>query len=299
MTTHPGDPVAPTRIYRGNITDSRIWEQYSPRSSDIVVSTPHKSGTTWMQAIVSLLLSGDPEVDARPSINAPWFDSKLSDMATVLKTLEAQTKRRHVKTHTPLNGVPMWDALRYITVYRHPIDVHFSARKHVANYTPEIAAARGIGVHNFPEDPRESFRIFLATDDHEDHGTLKLIVKHYLATLGATHRPNVLRLHYADMTRDLNGAVQKVAKHIGVSHPPEVMDKLVEAARFDSMKKNADRFAIAQGRGVWRDDAGFFDSATSNKWEGILTEEDLAAYDSAIDTLLSPAQRRWLEFGSV
>jgi hypothetical protein len=193
----------------------------------------------------------------------------------------------------------MWDALRYITVYRHPIDVHFSARKHVANYTPEIAAERGISKDNFPDDPRESFRIFLAREDDEDHGSLKLIVKHYLATLEAERRPNLLRLHYADMTRDLADAMQKVALHIGVSHPRDVMDTLVEAARFNSMKKNADRFALAQGKGVWRNDAGFFDSATSNKWDGILTDEDLAAYDKAIDALLSPEQRHWLEWGSV
>lgn len=299
MTTHPGDPVPPTRIYRRNITDSRLWEHFVPRSSDVIVSTPPKSGTTWMQGVLALLFSGDPGVDAKPTINAPWFDARLSDTAALLQVLEAQTNRRQIKTHTPLDGVPMWDALRYITVYRHPIDVHFSARKHVANYTPEIAAERGISKDNFPDDPRESFRIFLARENDEDHGSLKLIVKHYLATLEAERRPNLLRLHYADMTRDLADAMQKVAQHIGVSHPRDVMDTLVEAARFNSMKKNADRFALAQGKGVWRNDAGFFDSATSNKWDGILTDEDLAAYDKAIDALLSPEQRHWLEWGSV
>jgi hypothetical protein len=37
---------------------------------------------------------------------------------------------------------------------------------------------------------------------------------------------------------------------------------------------------------------------TSNKWEGVLTEDDLAIYDVAISELLEPDQRNWLEWGS-
>jgi aryl sulfotransferase len=75
-----------------------------PRGDDIVVSTPAKSGTTWGQAIVVLLLSGDPETHADPSTNAPWIDSLGREVDEVPGRLEAQTKRRQVKTHTPLTA---------------------------------------------------------------------------------------------------------------------------------------------------------------------------------------------------
>lgn len=299
MTTAPGAPIAPERIYEGTITDSRKWEQYVARKGDVIVSTPPKSGTTWTQGILALLISGDPEVDANPSVNAPWFGTNFSNTPEVLDTLAAQTSQRHVKTHTPLDGVPYWNKLSYICVYRHPIDVYFSARKHVANYSDEVAEERLADPEQFCENPREGFRVFLTSDRHEDHGTLKLIVRHYLECLKREPRENLLRLHYADMTRDLSAQMARVAKHIGISHTPAVMEQLVEAATFKNMKANAGKFALAQGRGVWRNDSGFFDSATSNKWDGVLTEDDLAAYDAAISDMLTPDQRKWLEWGSV
>ncbi len=292
-------PTLPTTTYSGALTDSRKWDAYLPRGGDIIVCTPPKSGTTWTQAILALLISGDPKVDANPSVNAPWFDIRMNDTNEVVARLEGQTCQRQVKTHTPLDGIPIWDELRYISVYRHPIDVHFSARKHIFNYKPEAAQAMGLSYESFPEDPRESFRIFLENENFEDLGSLKGVVTHYLRCLEREPRENLIRLHYADMTRDLAAHVERIAAHVGISLPHAVMETLVDAARFGNMKANADRFTLASGKGVWRDASGFFDSATSNKWEGVLTEDDLAAYDRTISELLSPAQRKWLEWGSI
>jgi len=291
------DPILPRTHYVGLLTESRRWQHYRPRAGDVVVSTPPKSGTTWTQGILFLLMSGDPSVKAEPSRNAPWFDNKLNDLDDVLAGFEAQTTRRHVKTHTPLDGIPIWEELRYITVYRHPIDVHFSARKHVANYRPDYAEDMGVDRSLYPDDPRESFRIFCELA-WEEHGALRSVVNHYLQCLQMEPRENLLRLHYADMTRDLAGKMARVADHIGVAHPPEVMQDLVKAATFGNMKANADRFALAAGQEFWRSDAGFFDSATSNKWEGVLTRDDLAFYDQVISGLLDPDARRWLEWGA-
>lgn len=283
-------PEPAQRDYVDTLTDSTRWGAFSPRSGDIVVSTPPKSGTTWTQGILALLISGDPAVDAQTSMKSPWIDINIRDVAEVMARLEAQDHRRHVKTHTPFGGIPVWEELRYITVYRHPIDVHFSFRKHAANMKREL----GAGLTS--EDPSESFRIFLE-GEHKEEASLFSIVEHYRGTLEREPRENLIRLHYADMLRDLTGAVARIAGHVGISHPPEVMAALVEAATFDSMKANANRFTPSAGQDFWRDDAAFFDSATSNKWEAKLTEADLAAYDARISTLLDPAERAWLEWG--
>ena len=76
------------------------------------------------------------------------------------------------------------------------------------------------------------------------------------------------------------------------------MAAITRAATFASMKANAGRFTPSAGQRFWKADAGFFDSATSNKWEGQLTEADLAAYGAKVDAMLLPEERAWLEWGS-
>lgn len=284
----PAEPAS--RIFRDPINDSSRWQDFRPREGDIVVCTPPKSGTTWMQGILAMLISGDPGVDAQTSTKSPWIDIAVRPFDEVMERLDAQDHRRQVKSHSPFDCIPYWDALRYITVYRHPIDVHFSSRKHMANI------AHDVGLDPMPEDPRESFQAFLVND--RDHLGLPLILDHFRATLARKERGNLICLHYADMLHDLPGAVAQIAKHTGIRHAPDLMDAIADAARFDSMRANAARFTPSAGHAFWRNDTGFFDSASCNKWEGILTEDDLAAYGDVVDAVLSPAERRWLEWGS-
>ncbi|MFT6674025.1 MAG: aryl sulfotransferase [Sulfitobacter sp.] len=281
---------SPTRIYRDRLTDSTRWQAFRPRVGDIVVSTPPKSGTTWVQAILALLISGDPQVNAQPSINAPWIDISAREVAEVITRLEAQRGRRQVKSHTPFDGLPIWEDLRYICVYRHPIDVHFSFRRHAANL-----AQAGRGVY-FPADPIQSFHGFL-NDDSFDAASLQMICDHYRSALDLAGQENLLCLHYADMCRDPAAAVHRIAGHIGVSHPGALMEQLIQAASFTNMKANAGRFAPGAGVGFWRDDAGFFDTASSGKWHGVLSESDLAQYRARLAGLLNRDEQRWLEQG--
>lgn len=284
-------PEPAQRAYGEAITDSTRWAAFVPRVGDIVVSTPAKSGTTWTQSILALLISGDPLVDAQISMKSPWIDINIRDVAEVMARLEAQDHRRQVKTHTPFDGIPIWDELRYVTVYRHPIDVHFSYRKHAANMKLDLEQDL------YPKDPSDSFRIFLE-GEHFEGASLRAVVDHYRHTLAREPRENLIRLHYADMLRDLAGAFEQIAAHVGISHAPDVMETLIEAATFDNMKTNAHRFAPSAGQAFWRKDDGFFDSATSNKWEGELTKADLAAYQAHMSDLLSPDEQAWLEWGS-
>jgi aryl sulfotransferase len=283
-------PEPRRRIYTDSVSDSSRWDAFVPRAGDIVVSTPPKSGTTWTQGILAMLIAGDPEVDAQTSMKSPWIDITIRDLGEVMARLEAQDHRRQVKTHTPFDGIPFWPQMRYVTVYRHPIDVHFSYRKHLANM------ARDVGQAPLSENPSESFQEFLA--EEVDHRGLGAILDHYRCTLSREPRENLIRLHYADMLRDLPGAVASLAAHVGIVHRAEVMAAITKAATFASMKANAARFTPSAGQGFWKADAGFFDSATSRKWEGLLTDDDLAAYDARMNAALTVEERAWLEWGN-
>lgn len=288
---------AERRLYLGALTDNRRWDHVTIRSDDVIVVTPPKSGTTWMQVIIALLLSGDPEVEPALSRDMPWVDIRFREIADLSAHLEGMTGRRSVKSHTPFDGLPLDDRAQYIAVFRHPLDAHFSFRKHVRNVPMPFFN------HWYPEDDPDgvTFRRFLDGGPEGfdmDALTLAHILRHYRAALAVEDRPNVTLFHYADMRRDLAGTFARVAKVLGVSHPEPLMAQLVAAATFDNMKRNAERYVPAARKGAFVSDAAFFHKGTNGQWDGVLSEAELAAYDAVMDEGLTPGERAWLEFGA-
>lgn len=284
------------KLYLGPLTDNRRWDMVNIRADDVIVVTPPKCGTTWMQTIVALLFSGDPHVETELSVKMPWVDIRIREMPDVAARLEAMTHRRSMKSHTPLDGLPMHEQAQYLCVFRHPLDAHFSFRKHVRNIPMSWLDTW------YPEDDvdRVTFRRFLDGGPEGFDGDampLAHIIRHYKAAIARADRPNVSMFHYADMTHDLPGTFARVADLLGISHPPILMKQLVEAATFDNMRAQAERFAPSGGKGFMKSDTDFFHSGTSGKWVGELTGEDLAAYDATMDMYLTPKDRAWLEYG--
>ncbi|MGI3169112.1 sulfotransferase domain-containing protein [Pseudooceanicola sp. C21-150M6] len=284
-------------IYLGPLTDSRRWDQVTLRPDDVIVVSPPKCGTTWMQTIIALLLAGDPDITPEFSVKMPWVDIRVRDMTEVAERLEAMTHRRSMKSHTPMDGLPLHDAVRYICVFRHPLDAHFSFRNYVRNLPVSWFDAW------YPQEDTagDTFRHFLAggpDGDTCDAMPLAHILQHYEAARALSHQPGVSLFHYADMKRDLPGVFDRLCALLGISYPPPVMARLVEAAGFENMRRNADRFAPSGGKGFFKSDADFFRSGTNGTWQGQLTQEELAAYDAIMSDRLSPEDRRWLEYGS-
>src|SRR5687768_11314107 len=92
--------------YRTVISDSARWDDFPFRADDIVISTPPKCGTTWTQMICALLIFRTPDLPAPLAKISPWLDMQLTDRDETVAALEAQTHRRFIKTHTPLDGLP-------------------------------------------------------------------------------------------------------------------------------------------------------------------------------------------------
>ena len=285
------------KLYLGPLTDNRRWDMITIRPDDVFVVTPPKCGTTWMQTIVALLLSGDPDVETELSVKMPWVDIRIREMSEVADRLEAMTHRRSMKSHTPMDGLPLGDHAMYLCVFRHPLDAHFSYRNHVRNIPMPWFDMW------YPEDDADgvTFRRFLdggAEGFDTDAMPLAHILRHYKAAKVLADRRNVALFHYTDMKRDLPGTFAKVADLLGLSYSDAVMAELVQAATFDNMKAHADRYAPSGGKGFMKSDSAFFHSGTNEKWHGKLTEAELAAYDAMMDAHLTPEERAWLEYGS-
>src|SRR6188508_1212521 len=101
------DFQTPRTRYRSLIADSARWDGFAFRPGDVVISTPPKSGTTWTQMLCALLIFDGPAFPAPLGDISPWLDMNIRPLAEVTAALTAQAHRRFIKTHTPLDGLPL------------------------------------------------------------------------------------------------------------------------------------------------------------------------------------------------
>ena len=123
-------------VYQNHHLDSTRWDYFRHRPGDIVISTSYKAGTTWMQSIIGQLLYPQGDLPAPAQVLSPWLDQRTYPLELVLGGLAAQTGRRFIKTHLPLDGLPWQADVHYVVVGRDARDVFMSLLNHWGNHTP-------------------------------------------------------------------------------------------------------------------------------------------------------------------
>jgi hypothetical protein len=103
------------------------------RDGDIVISTRSKHGTTWLQMICALLVLRTPDLPAPLGVLSPWLDWLVAPRDEVWAQLAAQRHRRFIKSHTPLDGLPLDPGVTYVVGARHPLDAAVSLYHHGDN----------------------------------------------------------------------------------------------------------------------------------------------------------------------
>lgn len=300
----------PTRTYRTWIMDSRRWADFRPRPDDIVIATYPKSGTTWMQRIVSLLVFQSPDQLPLWQIS-PWLERRYPEpVAAVLDRLEAQTHRRFIKTHLPPDGLPFFPQASYIHVARDGRDACLSYHHHLSGFSPEARAALdregladptiGRPYPEIPADPATYFRMWLAhgvAPGHPDGWPALSWFETERQWWRLRRRPNLLFVHYADLKADLDGEMRRVARFLGIAVDERNWPQLVDAASFAAMRRDGPVF-LGQAARMW--DAGsahFFADGRGRRWPGILTPDDLALYAAKAAAELPADAARWLAQG--
>lgn len=222
--------------YRSSEEDSERWRRFRFRDGDIVISTRSKSGTTWMQMICALLVFQSPRLPAPLAELSPWVDWLVLSENDVFARLEAQSHRRFVKTHTPLDGVRIDSRATYIVVARHPLDMAVSLYHQGANIDrAKVAEATG----NAPASPRPerpalpewlASWVETAADPREQLDSLPGVMWHLSDAWSRRDEPNVLLVRYADLHADLDAEMRRVAARLGVEVDPGRWPELVDAA---------------------------------------------------------------------
>ncbi|MDU8942809.1 sulfotransferase domain-containing protein [Rhodophyticola sp. MJ-SS7] len=284
------------RAYSGSRTDPSRWAAWRPRRGDILVCTPSKAGTTWTQTMIAMLLNGGADLDRPLNEISPWIDADLGTPAEeVARDLDRQPGRRVVKTHTPGDGVPVWEGVSVVAVYRHPLDIFISLRNHALNMKsrPDHPMARemSVAVHDFLTDR--------ATVDDIDHDSVEIFALHYRETVASGRFADLVCLHYADMVAAGPAIVAHLDRALRIGAGEDAIARVAEATTLAAMRDAAARYVPASGKGFWHDEAAFFHSGGTEKWAGLLSEADLALYEDRMAAAVpDPELRRWLERGS-
>jgi len=303
------DLQAPRTRYRSIGADSSRWDGFAFRPGDVVISTPPKSGTTWTQMLCALLIFDGPQFPALLGEVSPWLDICTQPLAEVTAALIAQTHRRFIKTHTPLDGLPLRADVTYLVVGRDPRDVAVSWEHHAANmdftrFLELRAAAVGnedlaeLPPRRVPsEDPIERFRAFVNDETPGGAPTLASVLHHLDTGWQHRHDPNVALFHYADLTADLASELLRLARVLGISCSLErARDLALEASLVRMRERSADVSPDAS-RGVWKDARAFFRSGGTGEWRERLSASDLAAYEARVATLVGPDLAAWAHGG--
>jgi aryl sulfotransferase len=296
--------------YRSIFADSTRWEGFRFREGDIVISTPPKCGTTWLQMICALLIFQTPDLDRPLAEISPMFEVLTTDRSELVAALETQAHRRFIKTHTPLDGLPFDDRVTYVCVGRDPRDVGFSWSNHLANVDSDaILAARRKAVGDDLDEPlsdkspapflTEIERFWQWVDesrpvDEWPRGLATLF--HHIRTFwpSMTGAPNLVLLHYDDLQANLEGQMRLLARRLSIDVPEQQWPELVSAARFGEMRRRADDLVSNRGGPFLRDNRRFFHQGRSGQWRMWLNEDDLRRYHQRVAELGDPEVAAWV-----
>jgi aryl sulfotransferase len=290
-------------IYQNWVIDSLRWNFVHHRDDDIVITTSYKAGTTWMQGIVgNLIFGGEPPISMDQL--SPFLEARFIPLELVLTGIEAQTHRRFIKTHLPLDGLPFDPRVKYIYVGRDPRDVFMSLWNHHNNYTDEVLSLVSLLPGRVGEPPpryndiHEMWRDWVTRGSFawEDDGfPYWSHLRHAQSYWDYRHLPNIYFIHYSDLLANLGQGMRQVAAFLDITVDEAAWPRLVRNCTFEAMSSKGERYAPNAGVS-WKGGAQtFFNKGTNGRWREVLSEDELDLYEKAARRALTPDCRRWLE----
>jgi aryl sulfotransferase len=300
--------MAVLKRYRNVVSDSARWIGFRFRDDDIVISTPAKCGTTWMQTLCVMLVLDTIEFDRPLAEISPWLDMQTNELTAVVAGLEAQQHRRVIKTHTPLDGIPLHPRVTYLCVGRDPRDVALSFEHHMANLDMDAfmaARAAAVGLDDLADlsppappsgDPAERFWQW-SYGEPESTTSLPGILQHLQTFWDRREDGRIALFHYNDLLVDLPSQLRQLARVLGVEVSVARLEEFAAAATFDGMRQRADDLVPDVGNRIWRSNREFFHRGYSGQWRDWLDAAALRRYHDRVAELVPADLAAWAHAG--
>ncbi|XP_048371235.1 sulfotransferase 2B1-like [Sphaerodactylus townsendi] len=236
------------------------------RPSDVLLATYPKSGTTWMQQILTLIYSkGDPEpAETLPNwVRVPWLEH------TIFKeTLQETEGPRLLTTHLP------WQVLaaalrkakpKVIYVARNPKDVAVSFYHfyRMANFFPDPGTFDDFLLH------------FLDGTVH--YGSW---FKHVKGWLSCQKEMDIFYITYEELHQDLRGCLERLGAFLGYPLQPSQVEAIQKHSSFASMRENSMvNYALVPREVMDPSKSPFMRKGTVGDWKNHFTWQQSALFD--------------------
>ncbi|KAK5851317.1 hypothetical protein PBY51_002120 [Eleginops maclovinus] len=246
----------------------KYFEEFTFRQDDIIIVTYPKSGTTWTQEIVPLIMSGgDPaSVETVPNWErVPW----LEEIQASTYNLEQRPSPRMLTTHFPYNMMPpsFFEVRpKVIYVMRNPKDVF------VSSFFYHRTASFLVN----PGPQTEFLHKFL--DGKVMFGSW---FDHVKSWLNAEDKEHIMHISYEEMIMDLKDAVGRMAQFLQKSLDPEVIEKIADRCLFKNMRKNnMSNYSIVPLAFLDQTKSEFLRKGIAEDWKNQLPVAEAEYFDS-------------------
>jgi len=290
-----------TRELHNHHFDSTIWNDLQFRDDDIVIGTYAKSGTTWVQQIISqLIFNGQEGLEVAEM--SPWLDLRVPPKEVKLPEVEAQQHRRFIKTHLPVDALTFSPKAKYVYIGRDGRDVVWSMYNHhsTANEFWYDALNNTPGRVGPPiERPCDSVHQYFNEWFENDGHPFWPFWENIRTWWEIRDLPNVTLLHFNDLKRDMPSEIRRIAKFLEIPIDEATFSDIVTHCSFDYMKANATK-SVPLGGAFWDGGAqNFIHKGVNGRWTDTLTPEENAAYEKRAVEELGPECADWLMKGAV
>ncbi|VEN43799.1 unnamed protein product [Callosobruchus maculatus] len=271
--------------------DAHEYFNFKTRPDDTYIITFPRSGTTWTQEMVWLIVN-DLNYDAAARVplterfpflefssfvhketKAEFLEENMKNPEKYKlvqkidhprwKILERMTSRRFIKTHLPFSLLPpdlLNTGCKVVYIARNPKDVAVSFY-----HLNRLIRTQGY-VGDFPlywKFFQRNLQPWTPYWEHIREGWTR------------RHEKNVLFLFYEDMSQDIYSTIKKISDFFGKDYTKEQYEKLANHLDIENFRKNKSvNYDVLKHLGILKSgEAGFVRKGKSGGWEDYFTEE--------------------------
>eukprot|EP00928_Gymnodinium_smaydae_P046181 TRINITY_DN30770_c0_g1_i1.p1 TRINITY_DN30770_c0_g1~~TRINITY_DN30770_c0_g1_i1.p1 ORF type:complete len:369 (+),score=42.60 TRINITY_DN30770_c0_g1_i1:43-1149(+) len=252
-----------------------------PGLPDVFVCSYPKSGTTWMQHIVSTLCAGGVKPGEHVSDYTPFYDIDPHwdlDVPQLSESIQAKHRkngRRMFNTHLRWEMMPSHLDARFIYVVRDGRDTCVSFYHHLSHQMKKDGSE--------PVETRD-FAAFHA-DWVKGQMPFGSWADHLWSWNAAKGDERVLFVRYEDLLTDLKPNISRIASHLGVDLTEAQLDNVLPKFSFNYMKENRALFEPVSVQ--WKDNFAFIRKGEASGGSELYTPQLLAEFQSMASDLPS------------